>query len=197
MAASLEPHSCGPPDRTWTASLAVRYSGAIPGIEPVGRPERNHGKLVDRVTLMEHTVTALPPRMDKLDAMLRELTKRVKVLEQHAEDTEGRSCRNNVRLVVLPEGTQELDPVQFIDTWMRTILPSGTTFRFSPLSEHIECRAAPPPTGAVPRPMVICFLHYRDRDMVIKETRSLGEVRVDSAKVMFFRDYTLAVQRPQ
>ncbi|KAJ1208427.1 hypothetical protein NDU88_003813 [Pleurodeles waltl] len=43
--------------------------------------------------------------------------------------------------------------------------------------------------------MVICFLHYCDRDMVIKETRSLAEVWVDCAKVMFFPEYTLVVQR--
>ncbi|KAJ1082537.1 hypothetical protein NDU88_002702 [Pleurodeles waltl] len=43
--------------------------------------------------------------------------------------------------------------------------------------------------------MVIHFRHYHDRDMVIKEAYSLAEVRVDSTKVKFVPDYTLALQR--
>ncbi|KAJ1164016.1 hypothetical protein NDU88_004463 [Pleurodeles waltl] len=43
--------------------------------------------------------------------------------------------------------------------------------------------------------MVIRFLHYCDRNIVLKETRSLAEVRVSSAKVMFFPNYMIAVQR--
>ncbi|KAJ1186727.1 hypothetical protein NDU88_003508 [Pleurodeles waltl] len=140
-------------------------------------------KLGDRVALVEQTVMALLPRTDNLETSLKELKDKVRMLEQRAEDAEGRSHRNNVRLVGLPEGTSDKIPCSKSMTGYTLLSPQTRFPNFFPLSERIGC------------PMVIRFLHYRDRDVVLKETRSMADVLVVSTKVMFFPDYTIAVQK--
>ncbi|KAJ1098883.1 hypothetical protein NDU88_003990 [Pleurodeles waltl] len=127
-------------DNTWT-SLESKIDMVS---SDLGLLHADHGKLADRVTLVEQTVMTLPPRMDNLDTALKELMDRVRMLEQRAEDAEGRSRRNNVRLVGLTEGAKGPKPMQYIKTWLCTILPLDTSPVFSPLSKYIKYRTGVP-----------------------------------------------------
>ncbi|KAJ1164682.1 hypothetical protein NDU88_005116 [Pleurodeles waltl] len=111
------------------ASLESKIDMVSSGL---GLLHTDHRKLADRVTLVEQTVTTLPPRMDNLDTALKELTADVRMPEKRAKDGEGRSLRNNVRLVGLLEGAV-----------YRNLMCCPI---FSPVSERIECRAGIPAT---------------------------------------------------
>lgn len=51
------------------------------------------------------------------------------------------------------------------------------------------------PPGAYPRPFLVRFLNYRDRDMILSESRKHPELRHENARVMLFPDFLAAIQQ--
>ncbi|KAJ1209827.1 hypothetical protein NDU88_005199 [Pleurodeles waltl] len=64
----------------------------------------DHRKLVDKTCLLEDTLSDLASKTSQMDTSLQELVDRVVVLEHRAEDAEGCTRRNNIRVVGLREG---------------------------------------------------------------------------------------------
>ncbi|KAJ1101508.1 hypothetical protein NDU88_006575 [Pleurodeles waltl] len=67
----------------------------------------DHRKVADKVVMAEQSIETLQPKTQSRKSSLETLADCVQILEQGAEDTEGRSVKNNVCLVGLPEGTEE------------------------------------------------------------------------------------------
>ena len=76
----------------------------------------DHRKLVDKVQEAEHTLTQLQPEVKSLDVSVQSLLERVRFLEGRAEDAEGRSRRNNIRVVGVPEGCEGQDATKYMET---------------------------------------------------------------------------------
>ncbi|KAJ1173468.1 hypothetical protein NDU88_005300 [Pleurodeles waltl] len=104
----------------------------------------DHHKLVDRVEATETTLEDLQPAHQALRVQVTPLSERVQVLEHRAEDAEGCSRRNNIRIVGMPEGVEGTDAVTYLKTWLCT----------------------KPKPGRPPRTIVAKLLHYRDRDLL-------------------------------
>ncbi|XP_078533946.1 uncharacterized protein LOC144820215 [Lissotriton helveticus] len=49
--------------------------------------------------------------------------------------------------------------------------------------------------GARPRPVIARFLNFADRDVILREARKLGEIRVENSQIMIFPDYSQEVQK--
>ncbi|KAJ1150535.1 hypothetical protein NDU88_003326 [Pleurodeles waltl] len=77
----------------------------------------DHHKLVDRVEATETSLEELQPTLRALRTQVTCLSERVQVLERSVEDTEGRSRRNNMRIVGMPEGVEGTDAVAYLETW--------------------------------------------------------------------------------
>ena len=154
----------------------------------------DHRKLVDKVNEAERVLTQLQPEVKTLDESVQSLLERVRFLEGRAEDAEGRSRRNNIRVVGVPEGSEGQDATKYMETWLREVIPQATHTQFFSLERAHRVPARRPPPGSYPRPIVMRLLHYRDRDAILSEARKRRDIRIGDAKIMFFPDYTLAVQ---
>ncbi|KAJ1173849.1 hypothetical protein NDU88_005674 [Pleurodeles waltl] len=78
----------------------------------------DHHKLADRVKATETTLEELKPAHQVLWFQVTHLSEQVQRLERHAEDSEGHSRRNNVRVVGMPEGVEGPDAVAYLETWL-------------------------------------------------------------------------------
>ncbi|KAJ1117917.1 hypothetical protein NDU88_006113 [Pleurodeles waltl] len=155
----------------------------------------DHRKLADKTGTIEARVDELTPVASRLESTVGDTLTRVAELERRVEDAEGRTRRNNIRVVGLPEGAEGRDAVAYSESWLRVLVPAGTLTPFFSVERAHRIPTRPRPPGSVPRPFIICLLHYADRDIILKTVRSSPPPRVGNAQIMRFPNYTLAVQK--
>ena len=85
-----------------------------------------HGKLKGRITDTERALAELQPQTTSHQQTISDLQDRVRFLEGRAEDAEGRSRRNNIRVVGMPEGREGRDAVGFLEDWVKSFTPTDS-----------------------------------------------------------------------
>ena len=154
----------------------------------------DHRKLAEKVHMAEQKIAILEPAVVENTESLQPLLDRVRFLEGRAEDAEGRSRRNNIRLVGLPEGLEGQDMATYLEEWILSLLPKDALTPHFSIERAHRVPARKPPPGSYPRPVILRMLHFKDRDAILREMRKLKEILVENTKIMLFPDYTLAVQ---
>ncbi|KAJ4937147.1 hypothetical protein JOQ06_001728 [Pogonophryne albipinna] len=88
-------------------------------VEPLQRAVEAH-----KVTIrdLEQAATDHNTRIDKLEATVDMLTSQVKRLDDKCEDLEGRSRRNNLRVMGIPEGLEGARTTDFVAQLLRDLL---------------------------------------------------------------------------
>lgn len=51
------------------------------------------------------------------------------------------------------------------------------------------------PQGAPPRTLIFKHLNFRDRNLVLREARNVGELKFENTKLLIFPDYSIETQR--
>ncbi|KAJ1098411.1 hypothetical protein NDU88_003522 [Pleurodeles waltl] len=153
----------------------------------------DHRKLADKAGALEMRLDGLTST--RLENIVGVVLAHIKELESRAEDAEGRTRRNNIRVVGLPEGVEGRDAVAYAETWLRGLVPAGTLSSFFSVEHAHRIPTRAPPLGSGPRPFILCLLHFADRDNILRSVRSSSPPRVENAQVMLVPDYTLAVQK--
>lgn len=73
-----------------------------------------HGRVTETeqcISDLEDTVTPILPKMNTYGG-------KITTLKDKVDDFENRLCRNNLRLVGLPEQVEGSDPVAFLESWL-------------------------------------------------------------------------------
>ena len=78
--------------------------------------------LAMRVSDAKTQISGVEDTMDVLQAKVTQLEKQVSDMADDIDDLESRSCRCNLRLEGLPEGTEGKDEVTFMETWLPSYL---------------------------------------------------------------------------
>lgn len=142
----------------------------------------------DRISVVEDTSQTQGNQLVELQAM-------VKSLQSRAEEAEDRQRRNNVRVVGLPEGAEGSQTAAFAELFFKRLLDLGEL----PPTYVVERAHRVPmgrrPPGEYPRPFLVRFLNYRDRDMILAASRKHDELKFENAKVMLFPDFSAETQR--
>ncbi|KAJ1099851.1 hypothetical protein NDU88_004946 [Pleurodeles waltl] len=151
--------ACGWPPRGTLPSWKTSGEG---GGGILSHLRTDHHKLVDWVQATETTLEELQPMHWALRVQVTHLSERVQVLESHAEDGEGRSRRNNIQIVGMPEGVEGTDAVTYLETWLHAIMDEHSITPFFALQRAHRGPTRRPDPGRPPRPIVAKLLHYRD-----------------------------------
>lgn len=152
-------------------------------------------KLRERTTEVEQRVSRLEDTARPLPSDLARVQKQLAEMTDKADDIENRLRRNNVRLVGLPEGVEGRAPEKFMEDWLKS------TFGPEPFSSLLAIERAhriptrPLPPGAPPRPLIMRFLNYRDRDATLAAARAKGGLTHNGSQLSFFPDYSIAIQK--
>lgn len=105
----------------------------------------------------------------------------VRSLQHRGDDAEDRQRRNNVRVVGLSEGAEGATPVLFTEQFFKTLLSLRdlpTTYTMD-RAHWVPSGTRPP--GSLPRPFLVRFLNYRDRDMLLAEARKHQDLKFENA----------------
>ncbi len=89
------------------------------------------------------------------------------------EDLENRSRRSNLRIVNIPEGSENnQDPVKFVSEMLKEV--TGTeVFDEPPILERAHRSPGQKPTdGQKPRPFVVCFHRFQDKERLLRWSQS-------------------------
>ena len=149
----------------------------------LGLLRADHASLSERVKTNEGTLVELQPAQKALQLQVDGLTNRVQVLENRAEDAEGRSRRNNVRIVGLPEKVEGNDMIVYLEEWVKTSVAVDGLSPFFALERAHWVPTRPPAPGRPPRPVIARLLHFRDQDTLLQKARTNGPYTIDNAKV--------------
>ncbi|KAJ1101676.1 hypothetical protein NDU88_006741 [Pleurodeles waltl] len=80
--------------------------------------QADHRKLTDHVEETESSLAALRPTVQDLHFQLKQMQLDLTTLHTRAEDAEGRSRRNNIRLVGFPEQVESPNTELFVEQWL-------------------------------------------------------------------------------
>ncbi|KAK7910453.1 hypothetical protein WMY93_015137 [Mugilogobius chulae] len=98
-------------------------------------------------------------------------------LQAKVTDLESRSLRNNVRIFGLPEGVEENSVPRFIESYLteQLQLPEGSNLKIQ--RAHRSLTSKPPPE-APPRAIIVNFLEYSTKEMVLREAWMIIPLRL-------------------
>lgn len=95
---------------------------------------------------------------------LRSCKKQVQSLHEKTVDMENRLCRNNLRVVEIPERAKRAKPAEFAKGFLATLLGHLDLPSTFIVERTHRVPTMPPIPGPPPRPFLIKLLNYRDRD---------------------------------
>ena len=138
--------------------------------------------LNDRVGRNEDSITAAAIEWKKM-------AEKIDALESYTR-------RNNIKIVGLPEGVEGEDPIIFFQDWIKNCLgvqrPGGIEIERA----HRALRPKPS-ANEKPRSVLIKFLRFQDREMVLKSVgRNIREgkpIKYKGNKLLFYPDISNAL----
>lgn len=111
------------------------------------------------------------------------------------EDSESRARRNNIRIIGIPEKSEETATDLFVeDLLLNHLAPKGLSKFFTVERAHRVPGGRPKP-GAPPSPIIARIFNFRDRDAILQASRVGGPVKFENTTVSFYPDVTQSVQK--
>lgn len=151
---------------------------------------------VGRVEQTEKRISNVEDEHVVMGTTVSRLEKENKALMDKVVDLETRSRRNNLRLVGVPEGDEGADTCGFLENWITDVLELNTSR--SPLVIERAHRIGPTrKPEEPPRTSIMCFLNYKQKDMVLRAARSKKDILYKNKRVRFYEDVATEVHKQQ
>lgn len=147
-------------------------------------------EFAERVETVECQARDHDSRLCSLEAALTDLQKTNKALKAKVNDLEGRSRRNNIKIIGIPEGEEQGRPTEFVAALIPKLL--GETHFQRPLVIDRAHRALKPRPSGGERPRIIMArVHFfQEKELILRRDRALD---YNGHKVYIFPDYTAEV----
>lgn len=149
-----------------------------------------HGQ---RIRDLESNANDVSQRLELLEAASSELREENRLLKLKLSDLEGRSRRQNIRVVGLPESVEDPQPTAFFSQLLVEVF--GDRVLSSPPEldrAHRIPMPKPGPDGR-PRPIIIRFHRFQIKELVMREARKRGTVEYRGHKLRLYEDYSADV----
>uniref|UniRef100_A0A8C5P8S3 Uncharacterized protein n=1 Tax=Leptobrachium leishanense TaxID=445787 RepID=A0A8C5P8S3_9ANUR len=135
-------------------------------------------------TRVDDIVDAHNVVVDGMNALLR----RVEELEVQMEDMSNRTRRNNLRIRGLPEGAGEGSLSDLIRDLLRPLAPDLPDHAWILDRAHRALQARWPDEEC-PRDVIVCFLHYSTKELVLCNNRG-ASISYEGTPILLFQDLT-------
>lgn len=148
-----------------------------------------------RLTSVESTAGDNFERLTVAESTITELKNQNKLLLDRLDDLENRSRRANLRILNIPEGSEEgKDPLKFIgDALMQMMGPDVFT-----APPELERAHRTPNTKSnqrkTPRAFLVCFSKFQQKEAVLRWARS-HELMYKGASVRIYQDLSTALAK--
>uniref|UniRef100_A0AAV2KQQ8 Uncharacterized protein n=1 Tax=Knipowitschia caucasica TaxID=637954 RepID=A0AAV2KQQ8_KNICA len=108
------------------------------------------------------------------------------------EDWEGRSRLNNIRVVGVPEGSEDSRPTVFVAKLLQGLLGLDV----EPVLDRAHRTLRPKPKdGELPRPFVVRVNMFQQRCVILQKAGSSGPLFYKGKRVSIFPDFTTSVAK--
>uniref|UniRef100_A0A3P8YG43 L1 transposable element RRM domain-containing protein n=1 Tax=Esox lucius TaxID=8010 RepID=A0A3P8YG43_ESOLU len=157
--------------------------------------EAIEGKLADMLT----RITSAEVRLEMLEEVERQRcvsppvsALEVEKLNAKLTEYEDRERQVNLRIYGFPERVEDKDAISFL----RVILPEilQADFEGGLDLERAHRSLLPAKPGAPPRPFIVQFLRFQQKERVRQLAREIGDVRWQNHKISFYQDFSKDTQ---
>lgn len=141
---------------------------------------------------LEESATVCSDDITSLQSTVRVLKDEVNSLKVKCEDLEGRSRRNNIRLIGVPEGFEMPHPRESVSQLLKDILKLDE----APLLDraHRTLREKPK-TGAPPRPLIIRVHYFHVKEQILRRAGAAAPLLFQGNKLFIFPDFAPSVAK--
>lgn len=145
------------------------------------------------ITQLEDVANDHDERLTSLQASVGQLRVEVDVLTKKCDDLEGRSRRNNIRILGIPEGSEGPRPTEFVAGMLQNLLSLDE----KPMLDraHRSLRPRAKDATAPPRPFIVCVNQFQIRNDILRKARELSSLHYNGRRVFIFPDFTAAVAK--
>ena len=129
------------------------------------------------------------------DAAIKSLQAQNTKLLDRIEDLENRSRRSNLRIVNVPEGSEgDEDPVAFMSNMLMEIMGREVFDSAPTLERSHRVGKKPEHTGRSPRPFVVCFQRFQEKERVLQWARR-HDLKYKNSTLRIYPDFSVSLSR--
>ncbi|XP_014873801.1 E3 ubiquitin-protein ligase SMURF2-like [Poecilia latipinna] len=134
-------------------------------------------------------------RICEAEAVVKTLQTQNATLLERLENLENRSRRSNLRILNIPEGSEDgQDPTKFISKLLKDAM-GDDIFPSPPELERAHRTAGPKPAaGRPPRPFILAFHRYREKEAALRWSRQ-HEVKHQGTTLRIYPDLSIALAK--
>lgn len=144
---------------------------------------------------LEEALTDHSDRLTSLEKRVEKLQQENKELNEKTDDLENRSRRNNLHVIGLPEDYEGGAVSAFMSKFLVDLLQDDS-FKTPPeLDRAHRTLRAKPTDGERPRPIIIRFLRFQQREQVLTITRRKGQLIYQGHRIFIFPDLSNALAK--
>lgn len=148
-----------------------------------------------RTTTLEERLSQLEDDLTPMKLEFKAMQTQMSLYKVKMEETENRSCRNNVRVVGLPEQCEGSHPEEFLEKWLKGTFGMETFSHLFAIERAHRVPSRAPPSGGYPRPIVMKILNYKDKVTLMRKARELGDILYNGTRTSLYHDYSPDLQR--
>lgn len=145
-----------------------------------------------RVTELEKASADYEGRISELEAHCRDWFETCKSLTSKLDDLEGRSRRQNIKIIGPPEKVEEGHPTQFVADFLVQIL-CASNFPKPPKIDQAHRKGPVGNAQSRPRTMVARLHHYPDKEKILRLARLSLSMTYNRVCILIFPDFTSEV----
>lgn len=151
-------------------------------------------ELLEKVESVEETVLDHESRISSLEEVMAALKDENSALKLKVDDLEGRSRRNNIKIIGIPEQEEGGKPTEFVAALIPQLL-GNDNFKSPVVVDRAHRTSRPlPKEGAKPRAIIARIHFYREKELILRLRRE-RQLDFKGNKVFIFPDYTPDVMR--
>ncbi len=182
----------------FTALLNSSLSPLQTSLESIHSTLASHTTTISEMetALTDHCgrITALETKVTSLKAKLTAASDLNAMLGSAVDDLVSRSKRQNLRVVGFPEGIEGRNPREFImDFFFKT---AKDVLSAPPEIDRAHRSLAPKPRqGDRPRPFIVQFHRFLDKDTVLRWAKEHKEISYQGHTIKIYEDFSLGIAR--
>lgn len=144
--------------------------------------------------LFDHSdrITTLETSVEKLKSTMQDLTKENEGLTDTLDGYENRQRRLNLRVLGVAEDSErEQCPLKFMSELLVKVLNDESFTKPPELERGHRALMAKASPDAHPRPFILCFHHYQERERVLQLAIQKRQLSYEGKKILIFPNFSL------
>ncbi|KAJ4918953.1 hypothetical protein JOQ06_024410 [Pogonophryne albipinna] len=144
----------------------------------------------ERIGSLEDNSNEVDRRLQHLENACSTLQQDNVLLKTKLADLEGRSRRQNIRIIGLPESLEGPRPTAFFSQLLVDVFGKEVLSSPPELDRAHRSLAPKPAAGDKPRPVIVRLHRFQVKDLLIREARRRGELFYKEHKIRLYEDYS-------